>query len=240
MPHRIPLILLPGMLCDGAFWRAQMRDLGDVADCRVAGYGLADDFDTMADIVLATAPQSFALAGHSMGGRVALEIVRRAPGRVRALALIATDYRGHSNEEARAAEAARRGATLAKIAAEGLEGFARFWTPQVVAPANMGNAALVEDVVAMMVRQSPQAASAQTLAGLIRRDQTDVLPTISCPTLVCAGWDDTLRPVSIHREMAALIPGSRLAVIEGSSHMIAMERPDALTADMRSWLARLR
>ncbi len=239
MPRKVPLVLLPGMLCDGAFWRAQTRDLGDIADCRVAGYGLAHDFDTMADIVLATAPQSFALAGHSMGGRVALEIVRRAPGRVRALALVATDYRGHLSEEARAAEAARRDAILAKIAADGMESFARGWTPLVMAPANMGDAALVEDVVAMMARQSPEAAAAQTLAGLMRRDQTDILPTISCPTLVCAGWEDKLRPVSIHREMAALVPESRLAVIEGSAHMIAMERPDALTAEMRSWLARV-
>jgi pimeloyl-ACP methyl ester carboxylesterase len=239
LARNVPLVLLPGMLCDGAFWRAQMRDLGDIADCRVARYGLADDFDTMADIVLATAPQSFALAGHSMGGRVALEIVRRAPSRVRGLALIATDYRGHSSDEARAAEAARRDAILTKIAADGMDGFARFWTPQVVAPANMGNAALVEEVVAMMARQAPQAAAAQTLAGLMRRDQTAILPTIACPTLICAGWDDRLRPVSIHREMAALIPASRLAVIEGSAHMVAMERPEALTAEMRSWLARL-
>ena len=236
---RIPLVLLPGMLCDGAFWRAQMRDLGDIADIRVAAYGLAEDFDTMADIVLATAPQSFALAGHSMGGRVALEIVRRAPGRVRALALIATDYRGHLSEEARAAEASRREGIIARVRDAGMEGFARGWAPQVIAPENMANAALVEDVVAMMTRQPPEAAAAQTLAGLLRRDQTGILPTISCPTLICAGEQDKLRPVAVHRDMAALIPGSLLAEIAGSAHMIAMERPDALTAEMRVWLARV-
>jgi pimeloyl-ACP methyl ester carboxylesterase len=233
---RVPLVLLPGMLCDGAFWRAQMRDLGDVANCRVAAYGLADDFDTMADIVLATAPQSFALAGHSMGGRVALEIVRRAPGRVRALALIATDYRGHLSEEARAAEAARRDGIIARIRDAGMEGFARGWAPQVIAPENMTDAALVEDVVAMMMRQPAEAAAAQTLAGLMRRDQTDILPTIACPTLVCAGSEDKLRPVAVHRDMAVLISGSRLVEIAGSAHMVAMERPDALTAEMRAWL----
>jgi pimeloyl-ACP methyl ester carboxylesterase len=227
------------MLCDGAFWRAQVQDLSGSADSRVAAYGLADDFDVMADIVLAIAPQRFALAGHSMGGRVALEIVRRAPSRVRALALIATDYRGHPSEEARAAEAARRDGILARIRDAGMEGFARGWTAQVVAPANMSNTALVEDVVAMMTRQSPQAAAAQTLAGLNRRDQTDVLSGISCPTLVCAGEEDALRPSAIHRDMAALIPDSHLAVIAGSAHMVAMERPDALTAEMRNWLARL-
>ena len=227
------------MLCDGAFWRAQMQGLGEIADCRVAAYGLADDFETMADIVLATAPQSFVLAGHSMGGRVALEIVRRAPGRVRALALIGTDYRGHQSEEARAAEAARREAILAKIGGEGMEGFARTWVPQVVAPANMRDTVLVEEIVAMMMRQPREAASAQTLAGLMRGDQTDVLRAISCPTLVCAGQEDSLRPVAVHRDMAALIAGSRLAVVEGSAHMVAMEQPEALTGHMRAWLARL-
>ncbi|HWA04574.1 MAG TPA: alpha/beta hydrolase [Rhizomicrobium sp.] len=230
------LVLLPGMLCDAAFWRAQIDALGDVADAIVPSFGVLDSFDAMADAVLAGAPDRFALAGHSMGGRVALEILRRAPERVLKLGLFATDYRGHADEQARAAEEARRTAILARIDAEGMEGFARFWAPQVIAPGNMGDPALVGEAVAMMARHDRAACAAQTLAGLTRRDQADVLAAVACPTLVLAGREDKLRPVAVHADMAARVSGSRLSVIEHAAHMIAMEQPAAVAAEMRRWL----
>jgi pimeloyl-ACP methyl ester carboxylesterase len=190
----------------------------------------------MADKVLSEAPERFALAGHSMGGRVAQEVYRKAPERVLKLALLATDYRGHVSEEARAAEEARRTGMLAKVKAEGMESFAQGWVKMVVAPANMQNASLAGDVVAMMARQAPAVLAAHTLAGLVRPDYADMLPRISVPTLIAPGDADALRPVSVHQEMAARVPNSRLVVIEGSGHMVAMERPEAVTAAMRDWL----
>jgi pimeloyl-ACP methyl ester carboxylesterase len=232
------LLLLPGMLCDDASWRAQLTDLADVAVPRVMAYGGADSFEAMADAVLVEAPERFALAGHSMGGRVAQEIYRKAPQRVIALALLATDYRGHADEAARAAESARRDGIIARVHAEGMGAFARFWAPQVIAPANMANADLVAGAVAMMARHSAAALEAETLAGLTRPDRSALLATIACPTLICSGDQDTLRPVAIHQDMAARIPSARLVVIEGSGHMVAMERPDAVSAAIRDWLAR--
>ena len=199
------------------------------------GFGTLDSFESMADAVLAQAPPRFALAGHSMGGRVAQEVYRKAPDRVVKLALLATDYRGHVSDAARAAEEARRDAMLAKVDAEGMETFARGWVKMVVAPANLGNTALVDDVVAMMARHSRDVLAAQTLAGLTRPDYTDMLARISVPTLVAPGDMDTLRPVAVHQEMAARIPGSRLVVIEISGHMVAMEQPAQVTAAMRDW-----
>lgn len=234
-PH---LLLLPGMLCDGAFWRAQADGLSDLCDTIVPSFGVLDSFDAMAESVLASAPQTFVLAGHSMGGRVALEICRRAPERVMRLALFATDYRGHPDEASRAAEMARRNGTLDRIRAEGMEGFASFWVTQVVARENMGNTRLVSDVVAMMARQTLDVAAAQTLAGLTRRDQADVLAALSCPTLICAGREDALRPVAVHEDMARRVAGSELMAIEHCAHMVAMEQPGAVTAAMRGWLAR--
>jgi pimeloyl-ACP methyl ester carboxylesterase len=231
------LVLLPGMLCDGAFWRAQTQALADVCEPQVQSFGLLDSFDAMAEAVLASAPQRFALAGHSMGGRVALEVCRRAPDRVSHLALLATDYRGHAGEDARAAEAARRDAILARIDAEGMRGFARMWVEQVVARENLSNTALVSDIVEMMARHDRAVCAAQTLAGLTRRDQADVLAQLRCPTLVCAGQEDALRPVAVHRDMAERVPGSRLVIVGRSAHMIAMERPDEATAAMRNWLS---
>jgi pimeloyl-ACP methyl ester carboxylesterase len=233
------LVLLPGMLCDAAFWRAQSRALADICAPQVQSFGLLDGFDAMAEAVLAGAPQRFALAGHSMGGRVALEVYRRAPERVSHLMLLATDYRGHAGEEARAAEAARRDAILARIDADGMHGFARAWVEQVVARENLSDATLVRDIVEMMARHDRAVCAAQALAGLTRRDQADVLAQVRCPTLVCAGGQDALRPVAVHREMAARIAASRLVVVERSAHMVAMERPDEVAVAMRDWLSHI-
>jgi pimeloyl-ACP methyl ester carboxylesterase len=225
------------MLCDPAFWRAQTEALADICEPHVQSFGSLGNFDAMAEAVLASAPERFALAGHSMGGRVALEVCRRAPHRVSKLALLATDYRGHLDDDARVAEATRRDAILARIDAEGMRGFARMWVEQVVARENLSNAALVSEIVEMMTRHSRAVCAAQTLAGLERRDQADVLAQVRCPTLVCAGSEDTLRPVAVHRDMAERVAGSRLVVIGGSAHMVAMECPAGVTAAMRTWLS---
>lgn len=236
MGEKVQLVLLPGMICDAGFWRAQVEGISDIAVPRVVEFGVLESFEAMADRVLSEAPERFALAGHSMGGRVAQEVYRKAPQRVLKLALLATDYRGHLNEEAHAAEEARRNGMLAKVKAEGMESFAKGWVKMVVAPANLGDTALVNDVVAMMARQTPEMLAAHTLAGLVRPDYTDMLAHVAVPTLVAPGEADTLRPVSVHQEMAARIPGSRLLVIEGSGHMVAMEKPAAVTSAMRDWL----
>jgi pimeloyl-ACP methyl ester carboxylesterase len=224
------------MICDAAFWSAQVRDLSDISVPRVTEFGALESFEAMADKVLSEAPESFALAGHSMGGRVAQEVYRKAPHRVVKLALLATDYRGHVNEGARAAEEARRNGMIAKVKTDGMESFAQGWVKMVVAPANMSNRALVDDVVTMMVRQTLEMLAAQTLAGLTRPDYTDMLPRVACPTLVMSGDADTLRPVSLHEEMAARIPNSRLVVIPDSGHMVAMEQPKRVTDALREWL----
>lgn len=236
MTEPVPLLLLPGMLCDDAFWAAQTGALADIARPIVIANTVLDSFAAMAERVLSLAPPIFALAGHSMGGRVALEVCRKAPERVAKLALLATDYRGHADAAARQAEAARRDALIAVARAEGMAGFARMWVRQILAPADLDDRVLVDAVVTMMARQSVALLEAQTLAALARSDYAPMLPRLSCPTLICAGDADALRPVAVHREMAALIPHSRLVVIAGSGHMVAMERPEAVTRAMRDWL----
>ena len=236
MPENPHLLLLPGMVCDQAFWRAQVEALARICEPRVVDFGRLDTFDDMAEAVLAQAPERFALVGHSMGGRVALEIMRRAPERVLKLVLAATDYRGHESPAAQAAEAARREALLAKATAEGMEGFARMWVSQILPAHRLADAPLVAEVVAMMARHPVEVLAAQTHAALVREDQSDLLPGIACPTLLLAGDEDALRPVEIHRQMAERIPGSRLTLIERCGHMVAMERPDAVTSALRDWL----
>ena len=228
--------MLPGMLCDAAAWESQIAALGDVCTPRVVSFGDADSIDAMADVALAGAPERFALAGHSMGGRVAQAIYRRAPQRVSKLALLATDFRGHPDETARAAEAARRDGMIARVAAVGLAEFARGWARQVVSPSRLDDAPLLAAVAEMMARHTPAQLAAQTLAGLTRPDFADLLPRVSCPTLLIAGDDDTLRPIAVHREMASLIPHSHLEVLPQCGHMVTLERPSLATAAMRRWL----
>jgi pimeloyl-ACP methyl ester carboxylesterase len=230
------LLLLPGMLCDAESWEEQITALADFCEPRVISFGDADSIDTMADIALAGAPDRFALAGHSMGGRVAQAIYRRVPQRVTKLTLLATDFRGHADDAARIAEAAKRDGMIARVAAVGLPEFARGWARQVVSPSRLDDAPLLAAVAEMMARHTPSQLAAQTWAGLTRPDFKDLLPSISCPTLIIAGDEDTLRPVAVHREMANLIPQSRLAVLPQCGHMITMERPQLAAAAMRRWL----
>jgi pimeloyl-ACP methyl ester carboxylesterase len=236
MRARAPLLLLPGLLCDARFWRAQMDGLAAICEPRVVSYGLSDSIEAMAACVLADAPQRFAVAGHSMGGRVALEVYRRAPERVIGLALLCTDYRAAASPEAKQAEAAERDEWLEIARTRGMHGFARKWLPEIVAPERLHDTALVGDIVEMFARQPIEVLEAQTRAGLTRPDYAELLPHIRCQTLICAGAMDTFRPLSSHREMAAKIPLSTLVVIKGCGHMAAMEQPDILTAAMRDWL----
>lgn len=230
------LLLLPGMLCDAASWEAQIAALADCCTPRVISFGDANDIGAMADIALAGAPISFALAGHSMGGRVAQAIYRRVPQRVTKLALLATDFRGHADDAASRAEVARRDEMIARVASVGLKEFACEWVRQIVSPSRLDDAPLVSAVVEMVARHTPAQLAAQTWAGLTRPDFTDLLPTISCPTLIIAGDEDTVRPVAVHREMADQIPRSRLVVLPQCGHMVTMERPTLVAAAMRRWL----
>ena len=232
------LLLLPGMLCDAAFWRAQTDALADIRSVRVPNYGLADSIETMAQAVLREAPPVFDLAGHSMGGRVAQQVCRQAPGRVRRLALFATDFRAPSDAQARDAEAAQRDELLSAAKRMGIAAWSAEWAAEMVATERLGDVLLLSAIAAMFARHSFEQIAAHTLAGLTRPDFSDLLPAISCPTLICAGSEDRLRTVDAHRGMAALIPGARLVVLDHCGHMVAMEQPLAVTAAMRDWLSR--
>jgi pimeloyl-ACP methyl ester carboxylesterase len=235
-PH---LILLPGMLCDEAYFASQLPDLQLVATISVASYPNTATIAAMADAVLCRAPEQFAVAGHSMGGRVAQELVRRAPQRVTGIGLFGTDYRGIRNSEERADEQIRRRNWLALIDSQGFRHFAEQWAPLLVAPARRGDEALLAEIMTMAERFGRAGLDAHCLAGLSRPDYTDLLPRISVPVLVATGREDAIRTPALHEEMAARIPTARLAIIEGSGHMLSMEAAPAMTAAMIPWLASL-
>ena len=234
------LVLLPGLLCDEAAWEPQRRALASArcVTCVVASYGTLDSIGAMADAVLAsvTAP-TWSLAGHSMGGRIALEIMRRAPQRVERLALLDTGIDPLAPGAPGQAERARRMALLELARERGMRAMGRAWAPGMVHPARLGTP-LFDEVLDMIERKTPEVHTAQISALLGRPDAREVLRGVRCDTLLLCGRQDAWSPLARHEQMHALLPGSRLAVIEHCGHMSTMEQPEAVTAALLDWLQR--
>lgn len=224
------IYLLSGLLCDEEVWRGQVPDLSRHYDVRVASFPGFDSIGAMAAQVLDNAPERFSLVGHSMGGRVALEVYRRAPERIERLALLDTGY-----EPVAPGEAERRAVLVNKALAEGVAAIAETWGRPMIAPCNQDTDVLTR-VVAMVGRMSGEIYAGQTRALLNRPDATPVLATIACPTLVLCGAQDGWSPPDRHERMAARIKGAWLRVIDDCGHMCTMERPDEVTAALREWM----
>lgn len=231
-PHaRQPLLLLPGLLCDQALWAHQVRDLFDIADCRVADLTGADEMRALAEVVLAGAPARFALAGLSMGGYVAFEIMRRAPGRVTRLCLVDTSARPDTPEQRRRREAMLKLAGMGKFRGMSPRLLATQVHPDHVALPEVGGV-----VLAMTERVGPDAFRRQQAAILSRPDSRPGLAHIRVPTLVIVGADDEQTPPDRSQEIAGQITGATLHVLTHCGHLAPLEQPGAVTALMRAWL----
>ena len=231
------LILVPGLMCDAAVWAHQVHALGGTAQVTVPDHGLADSIGAMAARILERAPDRFALAGHSMGGRVALEIVRRAPARVAALALLDTHYRGLPEGGAGRLETEGRRALVELAHRAGMRAVGERWLKiPMVHPSRLADATLTGEILAMIERRTPEQFEAQVRALITRPDAASVLGAIRCHTLVLCGAQDAWARPEGHREMAALIPGSTLVSIPVCGHMAPLERPAEVSAALAAWL----
>jgi pimeloyl-ACP methyl ester carboxylesterase len=233
---KIPLVLLPGMLCDWAYWHAQQEALEDICDVLIPNYGELDSITAMAEHVLARAAARFVVCGHSMGGRIVLEIYRLAPERVLGLGLFGTAYRAPDSNEERERELQQLSAQADRAEALGMRAFGHEWALRLLPAERRGDDVLVAAITEMVARQSPAIIRAQSHAGATRREYRDLLPRIRRPALICAGALDVLRSIGPHQEMAAAIPNARLVVIPAAGHMMSMERPCETSAEIRSWL----
>jgi pimeloyl-ACP methyl ester carboxylesterase len=235
-PH---LLFLPGLACDAEVWAHQARHFSAIASTSVAIYGQSDSIEAMARVATSAVPERFAIAAHSMGGRVAFEIYRRMPQRVAGLALLDTAYRGQAAGEASERERAERMELVGIAVSQGMRAMARQWMLKMIHPDRLTDTSLTNAIVDMFDRKTPQIFRAQINALLSRPDATPVLAMIRCPTLVLCGREDTWSPVAQHEEIASRIVGSELKIIERCGHMATMERPEEVTAALDEWFAEL-
>jgi pimeloyl-ACP methyl ester carboxylesterase len=231
MTARAKLVLVPGLLCTGALWAPQISALGDIADCTVANHRRHSTMKGIARSILAAAPDRFALAGLSMGGYIAYEILRQAPERVERLALLDTGSRADTPERT----AARRN-LLANAERKGVAYAQKLLLPSLIHVARLADKALVETVIQMAVDTGLAAFRRQEAAIIGRPDNRPLLASIRCPTLVLVGREDALTPVALAREIASGIPGAKLKIVPDCGHLSTLERPEAVNRALRAWL----
>jgi pimeloyl-ACP methyl ester carboxylesterase len=233
LAEKIPLLLVPGLLCNAALWAHQSRYLDDIAAITIVDTTMDADFPAMVARALDTAPRHFALAGLSMGGYIAFEFMRQAADRVVKLALLDTSARAETPERA-----ALRKPLLALAEQGRFNGVSPRLLPSFLHPDRLDDAALTQAAMDMAAGTGKDAFIRQQKAIMARPDSRPLLAGIAVPTLLICGRQDQGTPVETHEEMAAGIPGARLCVIEECGHLSTMERPQAVTVLMRDWLMR--
>jgi pimeloyl-ACP methyl ester carboxylesterase len=227
-PH---LFLLPGLLNDARLWQHQISGLSDMADASVADLTRADSISSLASAALAQAPtERFALAGLSMGGCVALEIMRHAPERVLGLALLNTTARPDTPQ---ATEDRRN---LMQLAETNFPAVIDTLLPRLVHPSRLHDDSIIDVITAMANSVGKEAFIRQQRAMIGRIDSRPFLHQIKCPTLVLCGREDVITTIEVHQEMVTGIPGSSLAIIEECGHLSTLGQPQRVTEALRKWL----
>lgn len=226
------LFLLPGLLCDARVWSHQTQQLAALADIRIPDFSQLDSLDAMADAVLQQAPEKFMVAGHSMGGRVALQLLHKAPERISKLALLDT-----GTHAVKPGEAEKRQVLIDLAEQEGMGAMARQWTPPMVHPARHADAALMNEIFAMVESYSVASFRKQVKALLNRPDALPFLAHAPQGTLVLCGREDIWSPPSQHEVICNALPDRPpVTIIDNAGHMAPMERPEAVSVALRQWL----
>ncbi|MDP5216839.1 alpha/beta hydrolase [Ruegeria sp. 2205SS24-7] len=227
-----PLVFLTGLMCDARVFSAQFLDLSSDRAVTVAPTSMGERVEQIASDLLDQLPHRFALAGHSMGAIIAMEIYRRAPDRVARLCLISTDSFADTPQIAAAREPLIVGARSGRLDVVMREAL----PPEVLAEGPI-RAEIYEFIQAMSARQGPEVFVRQMRALQRRPDQQATLRKISVPTLVLCGAQDTLTPVKRHVFMSELIPTATLRILEDAGHFPMLETPTLTTEALREWLA---
>lgn len=230
MPERLPLVLLPGLLCDQRLWRDQARDLADIAEPSIPDLTQDDSLSAMANRVLDAAPERFALAALSMGGYVAFEILRQQPRRVTRLALLDTSAALDSPQRV-----TQRLAGIQSLKHGRFFGVTTRMLPQLVHTKHV-DGPIGAEVQAMAKRVGGNAFLRQQHAILNRPDSRPLLASIGVPTLIGVGDSDILTPPGDAEEMHRQIAGSSYYVFAACGHLPPMEAPEETSQLLRRWL----
>lgn len=225
------LVLCPGLLNDARVFAPQMAALDGRADIVVADVAAHDSLVGMAETALSRAPARFALAGFSMGGYVALEMVRLAPERVTRLALLDTTARPDTPEQTAQRRALLRLAEIGKF-----RGVTPRLLPRLVHASRLDDPAVTGPIFAMAADIGREGFLRQQVAIMGRPDNRPLLASIRVPTLVLCGRDDQLTPPALSQEMAAAVPGARLVLADSCGHVSPLERPEVVTPALAAWL----
>lgn len=227
----LPLIMVPGMMCDARLFAPQIAAITPQRPVQVAEMTGADRIAALAHAILDRAPPRFALAGLSMGGIVAMEVVAQAPDRVAGLALLDTNHLAET-----AAVTARRLPQMARVRSGELAAVMR----EEMKPNYLSDGTARREILALCTEMAlglgAEAFLNQSRALMTRRDQSGTLAAYRGPALILCGREDRLCPPARHRAMHALMPHSRLAIIDGAGHLPCLEQPDITTRHMLDWL----
>ncbi|MGI3186716.1 alpha/beta fold hydrolase [Nioella aestuarii] len=227
----LPLLLLPGMMCDARLFFPQISALSGQRAVMVAPMGGAGNMADLAREVLENAPPRFALAGLSMGGILAMEVLRRAPDRVERLALLDTNPRAELDEVK-----ARRGPQMTAVK----EGRLREVMRDEMKPNYLVDSPRKQEILDLCMDMAldlgPQVFINQSIALRDRPDQQETLRNYAGKALVLCGRHDALCPVERHELMHGLLQHSCLEIIEDAGHLPTLEQPEKTTAALIRWL----
>lgn len=231
MPNSLPVVLVPGLACSPRIYAPQVPDLWRVSSVAFANHARGGDMAAIARRILAEAPLRFALAGHSMGGYIVLEMIRQAPERIARLALLNTSARPETPEASE-----RRRSLIAEVKAGNYHKVIDGLFEKFVHPSQAGNADLKKIVLEMADDVGPDAFVWQLEAIMTRADSRPTLAAIKCSTLVLTCDTDNMVPKEMSTEIADGIAGAQLVTIADCGHLPQLEKPQAMTEALLDWL----
>jgi len=231
MKTKESIVFLSGLLCNETVWEDVSKELKNTYDVSIISFQGCDSIEMMAKKVLDTAPESFILIGHSMGGRVALEVFNQASNRITKIGLFNTGV--HAKSEA---EVQGRQKLLDLAKSEGIKSVVKQWLSPMMSKSSLENTLLMEKLEKMSNSYSVDEFFKQIHALINRPDAKNVLPLIDIPTLLLSATEDKWSPISQHEQMQEYIKNSTLAIIENASHMAPVEQPKLVCKAIIDWL----
>lgn len=222
-------LLIPGLVCDGHVWNATAEALAPLP-VAVADVTTQPTIPAMAADLLAQHPGPLVLIGHSMGGRVAMEMAHQAPDRIRAMALLNTGIHPKKN-----GEEIKRQQMIDLAHQQGMSGLAKAWLPGMMAQGRTPDPGVMAGLRAMVCRMTPQIHERQIRALIARPDAAATVGAFTGPMLLMTGRQDVWSPIAQHEEIARLCPQARLEIIEDAGHFAPVEQAGTVAALLAGW-----